>query len=376
MGVLEVKQISIQRVEQIAKLMGKMKLAEFMSLSEAEFQKLIQEVENNPLFKRLTIPGAGIVKYKKFSKTGLAYSRSIPLDPTITPSRNYLDIEPLLAQEEEIIQIIKEVGVDKFKKYFLDGIPGMTLGEIARECNSTKKKVKKVNNFVDKFYLEAKLTESSQGHRIQRTYYSTIASIEKRKDEFIINYFSREIVKGRYLINFDRFEELKKRKIFTSREVKKINSLFNKLRLINSRKITIYQIIKKLIEVQYNFLTSGSIDYLKPFTQASLSKKIGVNPSLISRAIKRKAIRIPQGRQIPIKILFPSKREIRKKLIREIIEQEKSEIEKGILSRPYSDEEIRAQLRKKNGISISRRSVSECRKDLKIPSSFKRVYQG
>ncbi len=100
-----------------------------------------------------------------------------------------------------------------------------------------------------------------------------------------------------------------------------------------------------------------------------------MNPSLISRAIRRKAIRIPQGRQIPIKILFPSRREIRKKLIKEIIEQEKSEIEKGALSKSYSDEEIRGQLRRKNGIFISRRSVSECRKYLKIPSSFERTYQ-
>lgn len=375
MSVLEAKQILTQRVEQIAKLMGKMKLAEFMSLPESEFQKLIQEVENDPLFRKLTVPETGVVKYKKFSRTGLAHPRSISLDPTITPSRNYLDIEFFLGQEEEIIPIIREIGVGKFKKYFLDGIPGITLEEIARKCKLTKEKIKRINNFVDKFYLEAKLTESSPDKRTQRIYYSTIASIEKRKNEFIINYLSREIVKGCYLINFDRFEELKKRKVFTSSEVKKINPLFNKLKLINSRKTTIYQIIKNLIKVQYDFLLSGNFDHLKFFTQASLSKKIGVNPSLISRAIRRKAIRIPQGRQIPIKILFPSRREIRKKLIKEIIEQEKSEIEKGALSKSYSDEEIRGQLRRKNGIFISRRSVSECRKDLKIPSSFERTYQ-
>lgn len=375
MGALEAKQILVQKVQQIAKLMGKMKLAEFMSLPEDEFQKLIQEVENDPLFKKLTVSKTRVIKYKKFSKTSLAHSPAITLNPAITPSRNYLDVESLLAQEKEIIPMIREVGVNRFKKYFLDGISGMTLEEIARECNLTKEQAKKISNFVDRFYLKAKLTEPSQDERAQRIYYSTIASIEKNKNGFIINYFSHEIVKGRYIIDFDRFKELRKKEVFAKNEIKKINSLFNKLRLINSRKITVYQIIKNLVEAQYGFLVSGDFDHLKTFTQASLSKRIGVNPSLISRAIRRKALRIPQGRQIPIKVLFPSKREIRKRLIRKIIEQEKAEIEEGTLSKPYSDEEIREQLRKKNGIFISRRSVSECREDLKIPSSFERTYQ-
>jgi len=145
--------------------------------------------------------------------------------------------------------------------------------------------------------------------------------------------------------------------------------------LINSRKTTIYQVIQNLIEVQRDFLLSGDFQDLKPFTQVSLSRKIGVNPSLISRAINRKAIRIPQGRQISLKTLFPSEREIRKKLIREVIEQEKNEIQNGSLSKTYSDQEIRTQLRKKYGISISRRSISDCRKNLKIPSSFERIHQ-
>ncbi len=375
MSALEGRQVLTQRAKQVAKLMGRMKLAEFMSLPDEEFQKLIQEVENDPLFKKLTLPELKIISYKKPPWTKIALPKTLPLDPAITPSRDTLEVESFLAQEKDLVPTIKKLGVDRFKKYFLDGVPGITSKEVARQCGLTLETVKKINDFVDKFYLESKLTESAQDNRTARIYYSTIASIEKNNGELSISYFSPEMAKGRYLIDFDRVEKIKKVGIFAKDEVRKIGSLLNKLRLINSRKTTIYQVIQNLIEVQREFFLSGDFKDLKPFTQVSLSRKMEVNPSLISRAINEKAIRIPQGRQILLKTLFPSEREIRKKLLREVIEQEKNEIQNGSLSKAYSDQEIRIQLRKKYGASISRRSISDGRKNLKIASSFERMHQ-
>ncbi|TET09706.1 hypothetical protein E3J84_04795, partial [Candidatus Aerophobetes bacterium] len=375
MSPLEGRQVLTQRTKQVAKLMGRMKLAEFMSLPEEEFQKLIQEVENDLLFKKLVLSEIKIIRYRKLPWTKIAQPKMLPLDPTITPSRDTLEVESFLAQEKDLISTIKKLGVDRFKKYFLHGVSGITSKEIARDCDLTLETVKRLNDFVDKFYLRSKLTESTPDNSTARIYYSTIASIEKNNGELSIGYFSPEMAKGRYLIDFDRVEKIKKVGIFAKDEIRKINSLLNKLRLINSRKTTIYEVIQNLIEVQRSFLLSGDFKDLKPFTQVSLSRKIEVNPSLISRAINRKAIRTPQGRQISLKTLFPSEREIRKKLIREIIEQEKNEIQNRSLSKAYSDEEIRTQLRKKYGTSISRRSISDCRKNLKIPSSFERMHQ-
>jgi len=372
---LEGRQVLTQRAKQVAKLMGRMKLAEFMSLPEEEFRKLIQEVENGPLFKKLMRSEIKIIRYKKLPWTKIAQPKMLPLDPTITPSRDTLEVESFLAQEKDLVSTIKKLGLDRFKKYFLDGVAGITSKEIARQCGLILETVKKINDFVNKFYLESKLTGSPQNNRTARIYYSTIASIEKNNGELSIGYFSPEMAKGRYLIDFDRVEKIKKVETFAKDEIRKIDSLLNKLRLINSRKTTIYEVIQNLIEVQCDFLLSGDLKDLKPFTQVSLSTKMGVNPSLISRAINRKAIRTPQGRQISLKTLFPSEREIRKKLIREVIEQEKNEIQNRSLSKAYSDEEIRTQLRKKYGTSVSRRSISDCRKNLKIPSSFERMHQ-
>ena len=45
MSALEGRQVLAQGAKQVAKLIGRLKLAEFMNLPEGEFQKLIQKVE-------------------------------------------------------------------------------------------------------------------------------------------------------------------------------------------------------------------------------------------------------------------------------------------------------------------------------------------
>ncbi len=369
------KQILGQQGKQIAILKGRMKLGEFMGLPEDDFEKLIKKIKNNPLFRRLAAPEAKIITCKRFPGTSLARFKTIPLDPAITPSQDSFDLESFLSQEKEVTLAIKNLGVDKFKEYFLDRVPGITLEEIATRCDLTIEEVEKINDFTNRFYLQANSSGASRGEKISRIYYFTIASVEKEKGGFSIGFFTDKIVEGRYIINFERLEEVKKKGEFNKSEIKKIKVLFDKLRLINSRKTIIYRVIQNIIEVQCDFLNSGNFRDLKVLTQASLAEKIGVEASLISRAISGKAVRIPQGREISLKTFFPSKKQIRKELLRQIIEQEKTELQNKVIKKPYSDGEIRDKLKEDYGISISRRSVSEWRIGLMIPPASKRIGQ-
>ena len=104
-----------------------------------------------------------------------------------------------------------------------------------------------------------------------------------------------------------------------------------------------------------------------------MSERIGSHPSLVSRAISRKAIRTPQGREISLKTFFPTEKELRKQLIRQIIDQEETAIRGGVIKKPYSDGEITKKLKEDYGLSISRRSVSETRLDLAIPPASERM---
>lgn len=368
-------QILSQKGKQIATLKGRINLGKFMSLPEDDFQKLIKEIEIDPLFKRLATAETKVIQRKRLPGTSLAKFKTIPLDPAITPSRDTLEVESFLTQEEELISTIKKLGVDRFKKYFLDNVSEMTLEEIAGECDLTVEEVRKVNSFVDRFYLQAESGGLPRDQRPQRIYYSTIASVEREEGGFSIGFFFPEIVEGRYIINLDRLEEMKRAGAFDKSDIKKIKILFDKLRLVNSRETVIYRIVQKIIEVQRDFLESGNSMDLKFLTQASLGKKVGTDASLISRAINRKAVRTPQGREISLKTFFPTKKEIGKELIRQIIVQEETEMQNKIIKKPYSDGQIQKKLKEDYALSISRRSVSEWRMDLKIPAAAERMYQ-
>jgi len=375
MSSAKAEQILSQKGKQIAILKGRMRLAEFMSQPEDDFQKLIKEIKNDPLFKRLAAPETKVIRHKRFPGTSLAKFKTIPLDPTVTPSEDTLEVESFLTEEKDLVSTIKELGVDRFKEYFLDRVSEITPEEIAEKCDLSIEEVKKVNNFVDRFYLQTESRQSPQEVKTSKIYYSTIASVEKEQKGFSIGFFSAQMVEGRYIINFDRLEELEKREELDKSELKKIKILLDKLRLVNSRKTTIYRIVQNIMEAQGDFLESGNFKSLKPFTQASLSEKVGTDASLISRAISRKAIRTPQGREIPLKTFFPTKKETGKKLVRQIIAQEETELQNKIIKKPYSDGQIQKKLKEDYGLSISRRSVSEWRLDLRIPAASERMYQ-
>ncbi len=135
-------QIFGQKGKQIATLKGRVRLAEFVSQPEGDFQKLIKEIKNEPLFKRLAAPETRIIRHKRFPGTSLAKFKTIPLDPTVTPSTDTLEVEAFLTEERNLVSTIKELGVDKFKEYFLDVVSQITPEQIAEKCDLTIEEVK------------------------------------------------------------------------------------------------------------------------------------------------------------------------------------------------------------------------------------------
>ena len=94
-------------------------------------------------------------------------------------------------------------------------------------------------------------------------------------------------------------------------------------------------------------------------SQTELAKKIGLNPSSVSRAIGGKSIDTPWGEEVPLKHFFPRPKRFKKELLRRLLETEM-----GLAS----DETIRVKLQQKFGVAISRRSVASLRQELKIPA--------
>ncbi|MEA1964209.1 MAG: hypothetical protein U9O41_03665 [Candidatus Aerophobetes bacterium] len=158
--------------------------------------------------------------------------------------------------------------------------------------------------------------------------------------------------------------------------------LVHKLRRISSRNEITHEILKGVIKHQECYLRSGNPLDLIPLSQVQLSNWLNssstngnyIDNSVISRIISGKSIITPLGDEILLRHLFPTQKEINKRLIKEFLDKEAQHFEFSEIKRPASDRQIRDNLRRVYHLDISRHSIGTCRQELGIPASSRRIY--
>jgi len=193
-----------------------------------------------------------------------------------------------------------------------------------------------------------------------------------------------------YVIDEEKMRRWGRSQALSSEDEDQIQALRRQLRLINTRNRLTHMILMGIAEHQRDYLTSGDALHLRPLSQVALAEWIRseaqsdsrflppgsklelVDHSMISRLTRGMSVLSPQGQDIPLRDLFPSTRDVYKRLIETILEEEKEQIHQGHIERAYTDEEIKEKLRERYGVSISRRTVSACRQEMRIPSSYTR----
>ncbi|GAB7386663.1 RNA polymerase factor sigma-54 [Bacillaceae bacterium] len=153
---------------------------------------------------------------------------------------------------------------------------------------------------------------------------------------------------------------------------KKMNSALWLVRSIEQRRMTIYKVTQAIVELQRDFFDKG-VSYLRPMTLKEVAERVGLAESTISRATNNKYVQTPRG-LFELKYFFTTglttesgnlaSAESVKKRLKELVDGEDKK-------RPLSDQKI-AELLKKDGIIISRRTVAKYREELGILSSAKR----
>lgn len=149
--------------------------------------------------------------------------------------------------------------------------------------------------------------------------------------------------------------------------------LRNALELINSinkRQATLRKIVDVLVEIQADAIRQN-LSYLKPLTLLEVAERINMHESTVSRAIMNKYVKLPYA-TVALKDFFPSHIDNQngqsfssnfvKKLIKELIDEEDRK-------HPLSDQEIHNILSKGHNLTLSRRTVSKYREELKILST-------
>ena len=184
--------------------------------------------------------------------------------------------------------------------------------------------------------------------------YAKIAKIKKVNDQLYIEYLNIHYLRGRYIINYEKLVSLKESDYLSLQEKKELGRLIKILEMINFRKNTLYRILKEIVEKQERFLKSGDPKDKVIFPQKEIAVKLGLNPSLISRAIKLKCIEVPWGQDFSLKDLFAEKKEVIKEFLREFISKNKK----------VADKELVKIVKEKFKVSLSRRSLNDYRREI------------
>ncbi|NPV29120.1 MAG: RNA polymerase factor sigma-54 [Firmicutes bacterium] len=140
------------------------------------------------------------------------------------------------------------------------------------------------------------------------------------------------------------------------------------IRSIEQRRLTLYRVVKCIVDSQREFLERG-IKYLKPLTLKQIARVAELHESTVSRAIANKYIQTPQG-VFDLKFFFSSgvenvvagemvAAESIKRILKELVENEDA-------TRPYSDQHL-CELLRERGIRIARRTVAKYRQEIGIP---------
>jgi RNA polymerase sigma-54 factor len=153
---------------------------------------------------------------------------------------------------------------------------------------------------------------------------------------------------------------------------KKLESAKWLVEAIQQRQNTLYRVCEEIFRVQRDYLDYGE-SHLKPLKMQEIADRVGIHVSTVSRAIADKWVQTPRG-IVPLKFFFTGGAETSdgatmsrlsvKQKVREIIANEDKR-------NPLSDEQV-AEILKREGLEIARRTVTKYRKALKIPSSRQR----
>lgn len=115
---------------------------------------------------------------------------------------------------------------------------------------------------------------------------------------------------------------------------------------------TLRALANALVELQHGFLETGNRAFLRPLTRASLSERLGLDESVISRSVADKFAQLPSGEVLPLDAFFGNAHAVREALLQLVSDEDPT--------RPYADEEI-ADILTQQGFPLARRTVAKYR---------------
>lgn len=330
---------------------GAMKLARLLEMSEGEFDQRVRHLELDPLFSRLVETRA--VRVEPYAARLAARK---PDGRALSAASEGL--AELLDGQSKTVALIRRIGQERFEEFFL-GADCADDQSAARACGLAPEEVRLLRELVDRAYILGE-TQAAAPAAAPAAAFSTVAGLDAEGGALGITFFKPEAWKGRYRFDGGRLAELRQALPFA--QARRLDRLVAQLELLDRRKSTLYRVLEALIELQRDFLLTGEPAKRRPLLQQDLCRRLDAAPSVLSRLLSNKAVRLPWGLEAPIKSLMPGAKQLLIERVGELV-----------ASRPeLSDDGLRSEVARLHGARLSRRSIAQYRKDLGLAGAYAR----
>lgn len=326
----------------------RVKIAYEFSLKEQELINKLLELETTQEFQKLV--ELGLVRRVKYisSKFSVRPIYEYTDDLNITQIED-IDLIELKEQKQNIFGLIKQIGEENYKKFFL-GFDTYSFDYISKELGISVDEVKMIFDFTNnvfiqsEFYLSQRVPYNSD--KIAKKY-TTLAKVDISKNgEFEVVYLSASISRGKYEISYDKLKDAFKN--FSASEMKKIKNVLKEIELINLRNTTIHKILEFIITFQKKFIITEDYEDLKICTKNQLAKELNLHPSSVCRLIKDKSIILPSTKEYPLEFLLPNRKKIMLFYLADLLFEKQN----------LKDKDLIELIKKRFNILLNRRTVN------------------
>ena len=331
-----------------AAVQGALKMAHLAEMPEEEFEKFIKEMEGGRVFQLLKSSGA--INLAEFPAARYAARKYAGYGLKLSGG----DLPELADGNGDLVALIQGVGQEKFEACFLKDA-ALSDVERAEECDITVADAARLRDFVNRAFIQAEFEGAPEAPAGK--VFSAVAGIELNDREPVLAFFHREIWKGRYKVDNEKLALLLPG--LDQAERNRVEKLLRKVEFADKRKTTLYRALEILISVQADYLATGEPGRRRPLSQKTLAKNLEVCPSVLNRLVSNKSIQMPWGMEAPMSVLLPSSKEVNLERLYSIA-AEKPDL---------SDELLRVELSARHGVALSRRSVAQYRKDLRLAAA-------
>lgn len=319
------------------------KLARLLELPENALESRIREIEAHPLFRRLS--EAGVLTIQPLPRSKYA-ARSLEGRSLCSSDEG---LGELLDGDGAVPRLIKRVGLQNFREYFLND-QSYSDQERANACGISQAEGRKLREFMDRLYVRSEFEPARDP--APATVYSSVAGVELEDGRPVLAFFNREIWKGRYRMDDARYAEW--RTTLPPSQAGEVEKFMRQVDLLTFRQTTLFRVLDALIEAQAAYLTTGDPDKRVPLTQREVAARLGVSPDVLNRLIGNKSVETPWRLEIPLKVLLPSRKTMMRDRLYDLA-----------IERPEAgDDALREEIHRLYGATLSRPSIIQYRKEL------------